>query len=68
MDENNEQTTTGGESATESDSQTATVEMTDYSDQLTLVIQQQQVSIGVSCVLCGLLLVSIIFNILKRYI
>lgn len=68
-----EQSTQNGELDTQPDTeadQTETVETTqaDYSEQLMIISQQQQISIGVSCVLLGVLIVSMIFTILSRYI
>lgn len=68
-----EQSTQNGELDTQpdpQDTQTETVETTqiDYSEQLLIISQQQQISIGVSCVLLGVLIVSMIFTILSRYI
>ena len=68
-----EQSTQNGELDTQPDTeatQTETVETTqiDYSEQLLIISQQQQISIGVSCVLLGVLIVSMIFTILSRYI
>ena len=68
-----EQSTQHGELDTQPDTeatQTETVETTqiDYSEQLLIISQQQQISIGVSCVLLGVLIVSMIFTILSRYI
>lgn len=68
-----EQSTQNGELDTQLDTegdQTETVETTqvDYSEQLLIISQQQQISIGVSCVLLGVLIVSMIFTILSRYI
>lgn len=68
-----EQSTQNGEFDTQLDTeadQTETVETTqiDYSEQLLIISQQQQISIGVSCVLLGVLIVSMIFTILSRYI
>lgn len=69
----NEQSTQNGELDTQPDTQAdqiETVETTqiDYSEQLLIISQQQQISIGVSCVLLGVLIVSMIFTILSRYI
>lgn len=68
-----EQSTQNGELDTQFDTQadqTETVETTqiDYSEQLLIISQQQQISIGVSCVLLGVLIVFMIFTILSRYI
>lgn len=68
-----EQSTQNGELDTQpapQADQAQTVETTqiDYSEQLLIISQQQQISIGVSCVLLGVLIVSMIFTILSRYI
>lgn len=68
-----EQIAENGESTVEPSAETTkteTVETTqiDYSEQLLIISQQQQISIGVSCVLLGVLIVSMIFTILSRYI
>lgn len=68
-----EQSTQNGELDTQPDTegdqaQTVGTTQVDYSEQLLIISQQQQISIGVSCVLLGVLIVSMIFTILSRYI
>lgn len=48
-------------------SQVETV-VTDYSEQLSIISQQQQIGICVTGLLVGLLLVLIVFNVLSRYL
>lgn len=49
------------------ETQTVAVESTDYSEQLQQMYEAQQIGVGLCCVIIGLLLVDIIFNILKRF-
>ena len=65
MDENSPSVESGGESGT----QTSMVEtVIDYSDQLQIVIHQQQLSICVCAILLGVLIAPSIFNVLSRYL
>ena len=65
MDEN----TSGLEPGSESGVESSTVEtVIDYSDQLQIVIHQQQLSICVCAILLGVLIVTSIFNVLSRYL
>lgn len=52
---------------TEVEPQTIVVSETDYSAQLQQMYEVQQIGVGLCCVIIGLLLVDIIFNILKRF-
>jgi len=55
---------------TESDSETTetqTTEVIDYTEHLILIEQGQQVQAGLMCVMIGLILISVIFNVLKRF-
>lgn len=69
---NTENTEPGSESDTEAaeneiGQQTILVESTDYTEQLQLMYECQQIGIGLCCVIIGLILVDIIFNVLKRF-
>lgn len=65
-----EQITENSEPTAEPSPQTAetqVTEVTDYTDHLILIEQGQQVQSGLMCVMIGLILVSVIFNVLKRF-
>ena len=65
-----EQTIENGESTPESTAETSQAQVTeaaDYMDHLILIEQGQQVQAGLMCVIIGLILVSIIFNVIKRF-
>lgn len=65
MDENSPSVESGAESSTQISSVETVI---DYSDQLDVVIHQQQLSICVCAILLGVLIATSIFNVLSRYL
>lgn len=51
----------------ESGQQTVVLQEIDYSEQLQHMYEVQQIGVGLSCIIIGLLLVDIVFNVLKRF-
>ena len=55
---------------TESGSETTETQVADpidYTDHLILIEQGQEVQSGLMCIMIGLILISVIFNVLKRF-